>query len=196
MRIRTFISPMDPVKIVSQDSGATNYFLNAGTQATLAKGNGPFHLNSRVSIVQISNLDGASNSIGIVESLKGNGSTTNPTVKRHHILLKAKELAGLKENAGVMDFRKGKNLSGNRGESWMDGRFLMSTMNAGRKMNDPRPDVSCEGTGGWSAARSLSDRVQVGLCDGSVRSISSKMSYQTWKNAMSFNDGMVLGTDW
>lgn len=196
MMIKVFHSPLDPVQRVSEESGPTNYFLNAGTQASLAKGNGPFYQNSRLTLNQITNQDGSSNTIGIVEALKGAGSTQNPTVQRQHILLKAKELAGLKANAGVDDFRKGKNLAGNRGESWMDGRFLMSTMNAGRKINDPRPDVSCEGQGGWSAARSLSENVQVGMCDGSVRNVNSKISFQTWQNASSYNDGMVLGNDW
>jgi prepilin-type N-terminal cleavage/methylation domain-containing protein len=38
--------------------------------------------------------------------------------------------------------------------------------------------------------------VQVGLCDGSVRNLSTSISGTTWARAMYPNDGLVLGSDW
>jgi type II secretory pathway pseudopilin PulG len=41
-----------------------------------------------------------------------------------------------------------------------------------------------------------SGSMQVGLGDGSVRSVNSNMSLTTWVNACNPSDGNVLGTDW
>ncbi len=38
--------------------------------------------------------------------------------------------------------------------------------------------------------------IQMGLFDGSVRSVISKISQQTWSNAMRHDDGNPLGADW
>jgi prepilin-type N-terminal cleavage/methylation domain-containing protein len=38
--------------------------------------------------------------------------------------------------------------------------------------------------------------IQVGLCDGSVRSVSSAVSAQTWWSALTPRGGEVLGSDW
>ena len=38
--------------------------------------------------------------------------------------------------------------------------------------------------------------IQVGLCDGSVRSVSSAVSQTTWGKAIDPKDGQVLGSDW
>jgi hypothetical protein len=78
----------------------------------------------------------------------------------------------------------------------MDGRFLQGTFNAARKPNDERPDVSCAGLGGLSGPRSLDDYIQVGMGDGVVRAINGKkISFETWKAAITPAGGEVLGTD-
>ncbi len=38
--------------------------------------------------------------------------------------------------------------------------------------------------------------MQIGLCDGSVRGVSTNLSVTTWTNACYPNDGNVLGSDW
>jgi hypothetical protein len=38
--------------------------------------------------------------------------------------------------------------------------------------------------------------IQVGLVDGSVRTVSASVSGLTWRNALLPNDGQVLGSDW
>src|SRR5262249_2248587 len=129
--------------------------------------------------------------------LKGDGQTKAVDVKRQHVAYKADALKGLKDTAGVQDFKEGKNIAGNRGASWMDGRFLQGTFNAGRRPNDERPDVDCGSAGGLAGPRSLSDTVLVGLADGSTRFINAKkISYDTWKAAITPAGGEVLGADW
>jgi hypothetical protein len=78
----------------------------------------------------------------------------------------------------------------------MDGRFLQGTFNVARKPNDERPDVNCAGLGGLSGPRSLDDHIQVGMGDGSVRAINGKkISFETWKVAITPAGGEVLGAD-
>ena len=45
-------------------------------------------------------------------------------------------------------------------------------------------------------AQSFSKSLLVGICDGSVRSVSPEMSAQTWNSALHPSDGMPLGNDW
>jgi hypothetical protein len=40
------------------------------------------------------------------------------------------------------------------------------------------------------------DAIQVGLADGSVRSVAPDISKQTWARALTPNGGDVLGPDW
>ena len=96
------------------------------------------------------------------------------------------------------DFNESKNIVGNRGESWMDGRFLQGTFSATRKINDDKPDVDCGGAGGLSALRSTRNggAVIIALCDGSVRNVMPSVSMKTWKNAANAGDGIPLGSDW
>lgn len=194
-QVKVFISPLDPVARVGLN-GPTNYFYNAGAQASLTKNDGPFHLNSSIRLTVISAQDGLSNTVALVESLKGSGKAMPLSVRRQHIELKANALQGLKPEAGVADLKAGKRIASNRGSSWLDGRFLQSTINAGRLPNDPRPDVDCGGEGGWGGPRTLYSMANVALCDGSVRSVSLKISERTWKAAMSYKDGLPLGADW
>ena len=119
-------------------------------------------------------------------------------MQRQHVRLDADALKGLKEDTGAQDFNESKNIAGNRGESWMDGRFLQGTFTATLKLNDDRPDVDCGGAGGLSSLRSgRSDGfLMITLCDGSVRAINPKLSLKTWKNAANASDGNPLGDDW
>ena len=192
-RVKTFESPLDP-RNENGPAGGTNYFTMAGSKMSLKDNTGVFYLDSKVRIVSIT--DGTSNTVAFVEMLRGDGGKKAESVQRQHVRLKAGDLANLKDTDGVKDFEDNKNVAANRGSAWIDGRFLQATTNATRGMLDKRPDVDCGGEGGLAGVRMVGDGTLVGLCDGSVRPISPRLSFVTWQNACHASDGNVLGADW
>jgi prepilin-type processing-associated H-X9-DG protein len=194
MPVPVFLSPNDPRMMVTKQYGATNYLFNAGTKPSLARNDGVFFQDSQ-SRIPATFTDGLSNTIVIGETLKGDGGRTAKDVARQHVELGKDALKGLKEDAGTADWKEDKHFAGDRCSSWMDGRFLQGTFNGGRLPNDPRPDVDCGGLGGWSALRSLEDRVNVAMGDGSVRPIRAKIKPEVWKALITPAGGEVLPAD-
>jgi hypothetical protein len=117
------------------------------------------------------------------------------TVRRQHVRLKKGDLKGIKDTAGVKDFKGGKNIAADRGGSWADGRFLQASITITRPLNDAKPDVDCGGAGGLAAPRG-EHGVLAALCDGSVRTITTAASFQTLQAATTRDGGEVLGNDW
>jgi hypothetical protein len=188
--IKTFLSPLDPVRSVSTDVGATNYLFNAGSQYALADNDGVFYQESKVKIPDIA--DGTSNTIMIGETLKGDGGVRAMDVRRQHIALKKDALKGLNADAGVQEWKDDKMIAADRCASWIDGRFLQGTFTGTRMANDARPDVTCEGLGGLSGLRTATDLVTVAFCDGSARTVSVKVDLKIWKALTTRNGGEVI----
>jgi type II secretory pathway pseudopilin PulG len=188
--VKTFLNPFDPVMNVSPDFGATNYLYNAGSKPALADNDGVFYQGSKIKFADI--LDGTSNTLLSGETLKGDGGVKAMDVKRQHVLLAKDDLKGIKDDAGVQDFKDGKNIAGDRCASWMDGRFLQGTFTGTRVLNDEKPDVSCAGLGGLSGLRGLMDTANAGMCDGSVRTVNKNIKLEVWKLLTARNDGQVI----
>ena len=185
--IKTFLSPRDGLMSVSNDFGATNYLFNAGSKPSLTDNDGVLYQDSSVKLTDIT--DGTSNTLLCIETLKGDGGVKATVVARQHVLLKKDELKGLKDDAGVKDWEKDKNIVGDRCASWMDGRFLQTTFTGTRTMNDAKPDVNCAGFGGLSGLRMAPGVGLLGYCDGSVRTIGSDIKVEGWKALTSRNGG-------
>jgi prepilin-type processing-associated H-X9-DG protein len=147
-------------------------------------------MNSAVRFADVT--DGLSNTLFTGETLKGDAKARPDDPRRHHVALKKTALKKLKDDAGVADFKAGKNIASDRCAAWIDGRFLKGTFNGGRKVNDPRPDVDCEGEGGLSGLRSLDNGTNVGFADGSVRFILETVNADVWRLLTSRNDGQPI----
>jgi len=188
--IKIFYSEEDPAPPMpaGAEFGGTNYLFNAGSKYDLKDNNGVFYLNSKVKLQDI--LDGSSNTLLTGETLRGDGVKQATDVRRQYVELDKDALKDLKEESGVQEWTANKNIFGNRGSSWMDGRFLQGTFTGTRVGNDEKPDVSCAGAGGLSALRSMPGLpINVGMCDGSVRAITKPLELNIWNNLTSRNDG-------
>ncbi len=191
--IKVLLNPLDPVKSVSMDYGATNYLFCAGANADLKDNNGIFFLNSKVGVKDVT--DGLSNTLLAVETLKGDSMVKATDMRRQHVQLKKDALKGLKEAVGEQEWKDDKHIAADRCASWMDGRFLQGTFTGTRSLNDKRPDVNCGGAGGWSGARSQTTVGHVGIADGSIRTVTDAVKRETWKIIAGRDDGLPIPPD-
>jgi prepilin-type processing-associated H-X9-DG protein len=185
-----FANPQDKVDVVIKGYAPTNYLFNAGSKNSLTDNDGLFYMNSAVRLTDVT--DGTSNTVAIGETLKGDAQALQRDLRRHHVTLKRDDLKKLKDDAGVQDFKAGKNIASDRCAAWIDGRFLKGTFTGTRKVNDTRPDVDCEGEGGLSGLRGLKNGVNIGFADGSVRHILDTVNADVWRLLTSRNDGQPL----
>jgi hypothetical protein len=93
----------------------------------------------------------------------------------------------LKDDLGQAEWKAGRNIAGDRGGSWMDGRFLQTTFTATRPPNDERADVGIEGLGGLSSVRSLDGKMRVVFCDRHVQILPANIDFKIWKAIMTRN---------
>jgi prepilin-type N-terminal cleavage/methylation domain-containing protein len=192
-QVRTFLNPMDRITTVSMDYGSTNYLFCAGSKPGLADNDGIFYLNSKVRIPDLT--DGTSNTMFAGETLKGDSSVRATDVKRQYVAFKKDALKDLKDDSGMKEWKDDKMIAADRCASWMDGRFLQGTFTATRVQNDEKPDVNCEGTGGLSGLRSLSEVVNVSIADGSVRSVAKPLKLEVWKALATRAGGEIIPND-
>jgi type II secretory pathway pseudopilin PulG len=189
--IPTFLSPNDPQPGMVNGTAGTNYLFSAGSKPALKDNDGVFFLESQVRFPG-GIPDGLSNTLLAVETLRGDGGMKPVDVKRQHVALNKEALKGLKDEAGVKDWKDGKHVAGTRCTVWADGRFLQGTWTATRGYNDVRPDVDCGGAGGLSALRGQEGGTNIGLCDGSVRFVRSNIPLNVLKLLAAAADGQPI----
>ncbi len=188
--IKLFINPgdTDPEMAPGIKSAPTNYLYCAGSKYDLKDNNGTLYLNSKTKITDIT--DGTSNTLLTGETLRGDGGKQATDVRRQLVELDKDALKDLKDESGVQEWAGNKNIAGNRCSSWLDGRFLQGTFTGTRVVSDEKPDVDCAGAGGLSGLRNFLNRpVNIGLCDGSVRSVMPALGLDVWHNLAARNDG-------
>jgi type II secretory pathway pseudopilin PulG len=190
--LRVFLSPGDSAPMPN-GLGPTNYLFVAGAKPALKDNDGIFYAESKTKIFDIT--DGTSNTLFTVETLRGDGGKQALDVHRQHVLLGADALKDIKVDAGVGDWQNNRNIVGDRGSSWMDGRFLQGTFTTTRLSNDAKPDVNCGGAGGLSGPRSLGRTTNVGLADGSIRAVNDNLGLDVWKALGTRNGGEVVNLD-
>ncbi|MFO0929996.1 MAG: DUF1559 domain-containing protein [Gemmataceae bacterium] len=190
--IKVFLDPADPLPPTAA-SGGTNYLLVAGSKPPLAKNDGIYYRASKLKITEIT--DGTSNTLMAIDAPRGDGNKVALSMHRQHIRLDKDALKGIKESAGVEDWKDGKNLAADRGGSWLDGRFLQATTTITRAPNDDRPDVDCGGDGGLAAPRNNRGGNVALLADGSVRFVNVRVSLTTWQALATRNGGEVNPRD-
>jgi hypothetical protein len=214
--VGVFLSPLDDAPTAGDDPtkayGVTNYLVN-----------GLVFPSKRRLTYPASISDGTSQTVFVVETLRG-GSTRTLDVRRQHVVLDEADRtdnrvhwelakregydggsrwsAELQERwgkVGVEQFEAGKGLATDRGASWMDGSPLQTILLPGRGLNDSRPDAIGripERMEGVSGPRSLTHLVNFAMGDGSVyRRDASRMTDELWFNALT-PDVPSWGFDW
>ncbi|NBO90958.1 MAG: DUF1559 domain-containing protein [Planctomycetia bacterium] len=198
VRIKVFLSPLDPAEPGNPTEptsfGSTNYQAIAGTKHALDSNDGVLFATAKpIRLVDIT--DGTSNTIVYVETLKGDGGKKAVDVARQHVRLDAKALAAIKDTTGSKEWDDGEKIVGERGGSWMAGRYLQSTINITRPLNDKKVDVDCGGEGGITSVRTLTNGTNTAMGDGSVRFITSGIALKTWQALATRAGGEVIGND-
>lgn len=171
--IPTFICPTDPVGSIRQPiseggRAPTNYVGNQGASVNFTAGDGIFYRNSNVRFAEI--IDGTSNTYLLSECLRGDFDIN--TLRDNYV--------GVRNVSNAADISTCQTLIPNfsdRGGVWIGGQALNSTFVTARPPNDRR--VDCWGPSFGSTnfvARSFHvGGVNMGLCDGSVRFVSSNV---------------------
>ena len=214
-RLDVVLSPLDDQPAIGKDPtktfAPTSYLFNGIAF--------PFRHPSRL---PSSFENGTSETVFVVETLRGDGSARAVDVRRQHIVLSQKDAdryrKELRVQIGLAEFDANLNVAADRCSSWMDGRMLQGTFlpglrpgerkervddwawGAARVLNDPRPDVvilTPYSLDGFAAPRSLTSTINVGMGDGTVRHLdANRISPGIWYKDLECSAPYVRTHDW
>jgi prepilin-type N-terminal cleavage/methylation domain-containing protein/prepilin-type processing-associated H-X9-DG protein len=216
--IKTFHCPSDPAPITQTGNNGlvypgNNYWGNMGTMnfmcdegdggalqstvAPTAQADGIFYFQSHVRIADIT--DGTSNTAMFSEHLKWNGDTIRAQM---YLMPNTTTLDTTHTACQSQDPTQTPSICGGTGMCWALGETCCSLYNHVSLPNG----ITCGGVpfpGGMvnmamdiPASSKHTGGINVALCDGSVRFVSSTVSLATWRAIGTRAGGEVLGSDW
>jgi prepilin-type N-terminal cleavage/methylation domain-containing protein len=193
--VPTFLCPSDPVRIVKDGQGPSNYVACSGGNAdgNALTGDGLFYgvnldvtPNAGVKVAAVA--DGLSNTIAFSETTLGAGGPS--VTAADDITMYYKQVTSLTQancdasTAFVTD----------RGALWADGAYNSTLFNAVRSPNDKRWDCVQHSNPAWKAARSRhAGGVSVLSGDGAVRFVRDGVEPAAWQAAGTRAGGEVPG---
>jgi prepilin-type N-terminal cleavage/methylation domain-containing protein/prepilin-type processing-associated H-X9-DG protein len=188
--IPIFLCPADQKRIVEVGRGPGNYVASAGSGINdpntsaddweAAVGDGPFFMNSRVKLLEIS--DGTSNTVAFSETILGTGAADlaandplgDPVTMFRRIASSTTPIS--QANCDAAGWRQTRN------STWADGAFPTGLYNHWLTPNSPNPDCIRHSNPAWKAARSRhGDGVNILNCDGSVRYVRNTITEAIWR---------------
>lgn len=181
--IATFLCPSDPAggRIPNVPYAGTNYVGNAGSDfatSVLAAADGLFFTGSHTAFRDLT--DGSSHTIAFSERTLGLGSASSSSNASQRIL----ELPGsIDLNATNCDMSSNGNWNDERGAKWILGNYGNTLYNHAAPPNSANWDcMNIQQQKGRLAARSHHPGgVNVLLCDGHVRFVSSNIALNIWR---------------
>lgn len=199
-----FLCPSDGGLTEYESSGfwaPTNYMVNAGTGEVTAAGvrqynlafpnDGLFWYTKQTRLAEI--LDGTSNTLLLAEAIRGNNRSASepPTGLDRKLMMIS---MGGNQPALTDAFCQSKtSFSGRRGSAWIWGNGMNSVFNTHYTPTQEMFDCVVNGMGFLKSASFHPGGVQVAMCDGSVRWISSSIEHQKWQSLSTRAGREVVG---
>lgn len=187
-KLKVFLCPSEPVKIVAADRGPGNYMFCTGSGddgGDLYDASGSFYANSWNRLATIT--DGTSNTVFASETLLGTGEpdATGPVPRDARLAYLSVSVTNLTDSLCAA----GGTWRYNRNYCWADGGVTSGVYNHYYLPNAKTPDCMGRASPGWKAARSNHPGgVMMLLGDSSVRFATSNVNSATWQ-AISTRDG-------
>ncbi len=210
MGVKTFTCPSDPKSIVPAGRAAQNYRLNqgvnilysgvpsaSGPNSLLPPADGPFWQGSKTRFADIT--DGTSNTAAASEKMKGDYSDAIATDRTDTFTLNDYPDNPDWWNAscdGLDITDLGRQGNSDIGTSWMEGShsnaiYFHTNLNNKRSCKKPSGRIGTLA----NSAHAGGAGVNVCLCDGSVRFVSSNVSLYSWRALGTMNKGEVYSLD-
>jgi len=198
-RIPLLQCPSDPYAggVPGSEFGSTNYAANAGSGmqqwGSLTDADGIFFTGSRIGLRDIT--DGSSNTVAMSERLNGTGSQSSGVLESDIQRLMLEIPGGNDTTPAVCASPGSGNCYPDRGAKWILGNYGNTLYNHYYSPNATTWDcMNLQQQKAIMAARSMhSGGVQVLLCDGSARFVSSSIDRILWRELATRQGNEVIG---